>query len=384
MNSGNLQTDLPNVARAFSESFGQHPAPVDNELGAALCVIQHGRVLLDVQGGFTDETGARAWAPDTLAPIMSATKAFAALCIHHLAQQEKLDLAAPITHYWPRFSMHGKGSITLQHVLEHRAGLSVVDASQRNLGFDSSAWRQALESAYPQSAAGEIAAYHAVTYGYLLGEVVERVTGLTIGHYWRQYFADAIGCSAYIGIGVAEEARAASWCPLPEHDVNRLIALNPQSDAVLPIIQLMQPVDFNTPEFRHAEIASANGYASARGLAQLYAAVGACLDDSHSALLTRRSLLQAIAPRWEGVERRTGRHWRMASGLMLSTDFAQMGPGTRSFGHPGSGGACGFFDPDSGLAVGYVLNRPCPGGGTGARFARLVEALYRDLLGRFI
>jgi CubicO group peptidase (beta-lactamase class C family) len=301
--------------------------------------------------------------------VMSATKAWTALVIHKLIEQGAFTLETPVCALWPEFAAFGKADVAIGHVLDHTAGLPALPAGARGLDFDQDKWERALAAAPLLHPPGERRIYHAVTQGFLLNALIRRAAREDVRTLFAAHFAGPLGLEAAIGL-----QQSASF-PLAEILTAKPIGPPPAQHALEPILQLMDPPDFNAPAFLRAVVPAANGLATARAMAGLYAGLIAPTRQ----IISGETLTRARALRWDGPEEMSGARWRMAAGLMLSTDYAYFGPNLLTFGHPGRGGATGFADPDLGLAVGYVLNAPDPRPGSGARLPRLIKALLAAL-----
>jgi CubicO group peptidase (beta-lactamase class C family) len=198
---------MPGLVAPGFERVGEafHAAQADDSGGAQLCVYQQGGIVVDLWAG-------RDYGPDTLAVLMSCTKAVVALCVHRLAEQGRLDVEAPIARHWPEFAAAGKADVTLAHVLSHSAGLPGFDPAagvdvDAMLDFERCA--SALAAQAPLWRPGGAFAYHAITYGYLVGEVVRRATGQSIGAWFDAEIARPLGLDLWIGLPEVQEGRVA-------------------------------------------------------------------------------------------------------------------------------------------------------------------------------
>ena len=201
---GNVEKGWGKVADVFRANFEGNPG----EVGAACCVYVGGRPVVDLWAGFADREASRPWNEDTIALVASTTKGATAICAHLLAQRGELDLDAPAADYWPEFGAAGKEQILVRWLLSHQAGLPVVDSP---LTFeDACAWHpviRALEAQRPLWQPGTEHLYHAHTFGFLVGEVVRRITGKTLGTFFADEVAAPLGLSAWIGLPAEQEER---------------------------------------------------------------------------------------------------------------------------------------------------------------------------------
>jgi CubicO group peptidase (beta-lactamase class C family) len=201
---GHVEEGWGKVADAFRANFEANPG----EVGAACCVYVGGRPVVDLWGGLADREANRPWNEDTIALVASTTKGATAICAHLLAQRGELDLDAPVVQYWPEFGANGKEQIPVRWLLSHQAGLPVIDTP---LTFeDACAWHpviRALEAQEPLWQPGTEHLYHAETFGFLVGEVVRRITGKSLGTFFADEVAAPLGLSAWIGLPAEEEQR---------------------------------------------------------------------------------------------------------------------------------------------------------------------------------
>ncbi|MFI1155585.1 serine hydrolase domain-containing protein [Streptomyces sioyaensis] len=361
------------VADAFARNFAD-----GGELGAAVTVFVGGRKVVDLWGGSADDRTGRAWDARTVLPVMSLAKAVISFCVHLLAEQGRLDLDAPVADCWPEFARHGKEGITPRMVLAHTAGIPLAE---RNLTFEElTAWTpviRALEEQPPLWEPGTAYEYHAHAFGFLLGEVIRRLTGLTPGRYFRRAVADELGLRTWIGLPqeelpqLARLVEAEGRPPLPSPDLLPMRALT--MNGVLPFPGLDDPHGYNAPALLTAEFPGAGAVSSARGLAALYAAVATGVDGGPRLLgaetVTDAVRQQSGGPSWSGLPD-LGARW--GTGVLLDSPFRRL-LGPRSFAHSGAGGQFGFGDDEFGVGFAYTANRM--GGSGDQRCERLIAAL---------
>jgi CubicO group peptidase (beta-lactamase class C family) len=368
------------------------------EVGAAFCAYHDGRKVVDLWGGIADEATGRPWDERTLGLVYSSTKGATAVCANRLAQEGRLDVEAPVAEYWPEFARAGKGNIPVRMLLAHEAGLAWVD--EKLTLDDILAWTpivEALERQSPVWEPGTMHGYHAVTYGNLAGEVVRRVSGKSLGTYFRETVAEPLGLDFWIGLPESEEARVAML-------VGNLGA-NPEElddDARAMLNQFMGPDTklgkaltvngafgrfngcdpsdfpggnvFNSRGVHAAEVPAANGICDARSLARMYAA---CIGDVDGVrLLNDAQMRDASTQRTRGPDTVIlDLDLQFGLGFFVRSSIMTAG-GEGSFGHAGAGGSLGWADPDAGLAFGYVMNRMELGLAGDPRSFTLIEACY--------
>ncbi|MFC9223895.1 serine hydrolase domain-containing protein [Streptomyces hygroscopicus] len=377
--SGWADEGFGGVADAFTRNFEEFP-----ELGAAVTVFAGGRKVVELWGGVADRGSGRAWQRDTAVPVFSCAKGLVSVCVHLLAQEGRLDLDAPVSRYWPEFGRNGKEAITCRMVLGHRAGVPVLD---RVLGFEEIAgWAPVIRAVEEQTPLWEpdtAYEYHGHVFGFLLGEVIRRITGLTPGAYFREAVGDPLGLRAWIGLPAAEldgrarlvEAEGRPGMPDPEHLLTRIVTMN----GALVFPGLDEPHGWNDPALLGMELPGAGAVASASGLAGLYAAAVTGIE-GHRRLLAPETVTDAVrevssGKGWLGFD--MGARW--GSGFLLDSPAFRPMLGERSFGNDGSGGQFAFGDDAFGVGFAYVANRMIGHGD--ARASRLVAAVRNSLGG---
>lgn len=368
------------VRDAFAANFA-----AGTEVGAAFAVYRDGAPVVDLWGGVADPATGRPWDERTLVLVFSTTKGATAACAHLLADRGLLDLEAPVAHYWPEFASAGKEAVTVAHLLAHQAGLAWVDEPMSL--EDALAWEPvvaALARQAPHWPPGTEHGYHALTYGWLVGEVVRRVSGRSLGTFFRDEIAGPLGLDFWIGLPAAEEPRVAPLITPESAGDGELRAA--MAALAGPGTELGRALSapggafadtavFNTRAVRAAEVPAANGVADARSIARMYAAMIGEVDGVR--LLSAGRLERATRRRTSGPNRvLLGLDIQFGLGFMVPSTVVAVG-GPRSFGHFGAGGSMGWADPDAGLAFGYVMNRMHLGLAGDVRSARLIEATYR-------
>jgi CubicO group peptidase (beta-lactamase class C family) len=382
---GSCDPAFEGVRRAFEADFA---AP--GEVGAAVAVLVDGRPVVDLWGGFADPARTRAWERDTLVNVYSTTKGMTALCAQRLVDAGRLDLDAPVARYWPEFGAAGKQDIPVRWLLSHRAGLAAVrDPLPGEALYDWDAMCRALAAETPWWEPGLRHGYHAVTFGWLVGEVVRRIDGRSLGRYFREEIAAPLDADFHIGLPDALHARVAEMGafppPEPGGDGASLAALmlgDPQGVAARAFLNPpSMALGPNVPEWRRAEIPGANGHASARGVARIYAALACGGERNGRRVLSREGIERCREPQSQGPDLVLGIPTRFGAGFMLSQPqpLAAFGPNPGSFGHPGAGGSVGFADPEARVGFGYVMNRMGPHILLDPRADRLIDAVYDAL-----
>ncbi|PRD50044.1 serine hydrolase domain-containing protein [Phyllobacterium myrsinacearum] len=370
------------VADTFRANFRE-----GKDLGAACCVYVDGRAVVDLWGGLADRAKKRPWERDTVVAVASTTKGATAMCAHLLAERGQLDLDAPVIRYWPEFGAAGKEEIPVRYLLSHHAGLAYVDTT---VTFEEAcAWEpfiRALEAQKPLWTPGTEHLYHAVTYGFLVGEVVRRITGRSLGTFFAEEIAGPLGLSAWIGLPEEIETRLAliEAAPFPYNSMEDLVAdfaklmrLDPAVAAALvkdvygPGSAFMKAgaagglteENVQSRTYRAAEFPAANMFTNARSLARMYAATVSAVDGARLLqpdTVAAMSVVQTDRTRMHGVPAEllpyTKNLFRMSLGFWRATPPIHALLGPASFGHPGSGGSLGAADPEARVGFGYVTN----------------------------
>jgi CubicO group peptidase (beta-lactamase class C family) len=358
------------------------------ELGAAVCVYVDGAPVVDLWGGYRDAARTRPWARDTIACVASSGKGPAAVCLLRLVERGLVALDEPVATYWPEFGQQGKGTITVRWLLSHRAGLPAIrkDMTTESM-YDWFPFVEALAQETPWWIPGTQHGYHALTFGFLVGEVVRRASGRSIGRYLREEIAEPLDADIHFGVSADDDARVAeirvgSGAEAASPSFWALLAADPASMSARAFFNPPRPPQgMNTRAWRAAEIPASNAHASARGLARLYAAL-ACdgrLNGAH--VLGVETIRAATHEQSNGVDAVIQMQSRFGLGFWLPTPAAPFGARVRAFGHPGRGGSVGFADPTARVGFGYVPNQYVDGSLSepDPRAKALVDAVYRSL-----
>lgn len=341
------------------------------EVGAALAVYVGKQPVVDLWAGCKDAARMRPWDDETIVNLYSVGKAVTALCALRLVESGALDLDSPVSRYWPEFAQAGKKHIPVRYLLTHQAGLPAVFRLLPNgaeLRWE--VMTEALAAQEPWWKPGEGHGYHVNTYGFLVGEVVRRVTGKSLGTYLRDEIAGPAGVDFFIGVGPELDARCADVIPaLPGPDAEQRRALLESDLATFAGLSRMRLAAYrnppnlsgqgiiNTREWRAAEVPSTNGHGNARAVARLYSALATDgeLDGVH--ILSPETVEMAIAEQVYGEDLVLQRPTRFGLGFQLAMRERPLGPNPRSFGHFGAGGSLGFADPDAHVAFAYAMNQ---------------------------
>lgn len=355
----------------------------DGELGAACAIFQNGRCVFHAWGGVIDSASKALWTEDTVVPVFSVTKGVAAICLLMLVDAGHLELDSPVARYWPEFSAQGKHAVTVREALGHRAGVPVISGpvSVADLSEPAAmAARLADEAPLFKPASRHL--YHAVTIGWITSELVRRVTGTSLGHWFRVHLAQRLGLNIQIGRTPVDRSPIATVEVPPDRDTP---SLNPMDLFARPISLngLIRPSmsglaeALNDPRMQEIELAGANGLADAHSLARLYQAVIG--STSEPPLISGDTLADGCRVVSLGKQWGTGLPgptW--GAGLMLPWSVQPM-LGEGSFGHDGAGGALAFAHAPTGVSFAYVRNRTGPPGVEDPYVYRVVRALADTL-----
>lgn len=369
----------------FEKNFAER-----GELGASLCVIVDGEVKADLWGGRADLDGESQWGEHTIVPVFSSTKNAVALSAHLLIDRGLLNPAAPVSEYWPGFAQAGKEAVTVQMLLNHQSGVPAFRAPVREGGFcDWDYMIKRLEDEPPFWEPGVRTGYHAFTIGWTVGELIRRISGMSLGEFVRRELVEPAGAEFHLGLQDSADplvARVYPYMPQPGEALPELaltVLADPQSIPALALFSV-GGWDANDPVCWKAEIGGAGGLSNGRGLARLFAP----FSDEDAAPVSRdriHAMEQVSAASQKDATLLAP--VRFASGFMKSFDNRALGlgPGTsailghRAFGHAGAGGSIGFADPECKMAFGYAMNAMGPGIALNDRGQSLIDAAYQAL-----
>ncbi|MFG2560588.1 serine hydrolase domain-containing protein [Streptomyces sp. NPDC048496] len=383
---GTVATGFEPVRDAFIRNFEQR-----GERGAAVAVYRDGRKVVDLWAGTRDVDGVEPWAVDTVQIVRSAGKGIAAAVPLLLHQRGQVDLDAPVGTYWPEFKAAGKERVLVRHLLAHRAGVPALDRPLTpQEAADGSSGAHAVAAQRPQWEPGTAHGYHAQTYSWLIGELVRRVTGRTVGRWIAEEIARPLGLDFWFGLPEEEAHRVGRIGrvepPVPGGNGGAL-RMRPKRSVVdayrdpesltRRAFGAIDPFpDENDAGYRAAELPASNGIATARALARAYAAMIGPVDGHR--LFAPATLTLARTEESAGPDRVLVVNTRFGLGYMLHGPAAPLlAPG--SFGHPGRGGSLGFADPESGISLGYVTNGLQKGVTADPRAQALVRAVRSAL-----
>jgi CubicO group peptidase (beta-lactamase class C family) len=337
--------------------------------GASVAVFVDGEPVVDVWGGFVDVDRSIPWERETITNTWSVTKTVTALCALVLADRGELDVDAPVARYWPEFAAAGKQGVLVKHVLSHTAGLPSPDgASSAADCYDWDAMTGRLAAQAPAWEPGTAAGYHSLTQGFLIGEVVRRITGRTVGQFLADEIAGPLGADFHIGLPAHLDHRVAPSLPPPSQTEDFTASGAGGSARTEGAVGGIRVRDGNSTPWRRAEIPAANGFGNARSVALLLSAMACGGTVRGTRLFSQITRDRALEVQYRGEDRVLG--MSMAYGL----GFGLFG---RSFGWGGWGGSLVIFEPDTRTAVAYVTNQMVdPSAGADNRGMEMVMASY--------
>lgn len=372
---GTVAAGFEPVRQTFEENFGR------GEVGASCCVYVDGRPVVDIWGGSVAPGSAEPYTDRTLQMVASATKGAMAIVAHRLAERGELDFDAPVARYWPEFAAGGKETVPVRWLFSHQAGLVAVDEPLTMAEiYRWTPIAEALAAQVPYWEPGTAHGYHALTYGWLVGEVLSRVSGLSAGQLFAREVAAPLGIDFWVGLPDSEHSRVAPLIPAPAPppgaEPDALTALLFDQNGLAYKAFFVPNGMFGTmnePDMWRAELPGANGMASAHALARMYAA---CLWEVDGVRLLRPETVAAATVQQTAagaMDRVITFRSRFGLGFQLSFPERPMA-GEGSFGHYGLGGSVGFAQPERGFSFGYAVNQMLPGGTVDPRSTALIGA----------
>ena len=353
------------VRDAFAKNFDD-----GLEVGASTVVTVDGNVVVDIWGGTVEpdgpgtdgpgtEVGAAPWERDTITNVWSTTKTMTALCALILADRGELDLHSPVARYWPEFAANGKEAVEVRHLLGHTAGLSGWQHPM--LPEDLYDWEVAtsrLAAQAPWWEPGTASGYHAITQGYLVGEVVRRVSGQSLGTFFAKEVAGLVGADFHIGLGAEHDHRVAKVIPPMPIDVGALGAIDPESIAIKTLTNPMLDATQSWQEgWRRAEIPAAGGHGNARSVAAVQSVMACGGEVNGTRLLSEAGCEVVFEQQASGVDLVLGQAVTMGMGYGISTPEMPIGAPGRTCFWGGWGGSLVVCDLQRRLCIAYVMNK---------------------------
>lgn len=349
--NGFVQGRFAGIRTAFEANLAS-----GEDVGASFCATLEGETVADLWGGWADEARTRPWERDTIVNVYSTTKTMTALTALLLADRGVLDFDAPVARYWPEFAANGKERIKVRHVMSHAAGLSGwKEPIRREDIYDWDKVTALLAAQAPFWEPGTACGYHAITQGFLVGEVVRRITGRSLGTVFREEIAEPLGADFHIGLPESEDGRVADLIPPPAgasiedtaaSELAKNMATNPG----------INPLDTRTRAWRAAEIPAAGGHGNARSIAEVHALLANGGVAKGKRLMSEAGCRKALELQIEGTDLALGVPARYGMGFGLPSEFLPMpNPNTLFWG--GYGGSLAIIDMDARVSLGYAMNK---------------------------
>jgi CubicO group peptidase (beta-lactamase class C family) len=374
--NGTCAAGFEPVRDAFAANFAER-----DEIGASVAVAVRGEPVVNLWAGWADPGRTRAWQQDTLTNVWSTTKAMTSLCAHILIDRGELDPDVPVARYWPEFAAGGKSGILVRQIMSHQSGLTglLVPATVSDY-YDWDKTTSRLAAQEPLFPPGSASGYQAITFGYLVGEVVRRITGQSCGKFFATEIAGPLGADFFIGLPRAELGRCSELQGVrPSEDEQAALAQAYASADPAALAALLNPSltgdEANADAWRMAEIPAANGHGTALGLVTVFGT----LTDGSGRLISAKTLEAARASQGRHTDLVLGFPLEFGLGFGLSGPEGHFGPNPAAFGHDGFGGSAVGADPEAGVAFAYVMNRMGMNLVDDPRKMTLIDAVYHCL-----
>ncbi len=347
------------------------------DIGASVAVTLDGNPVVDLWAGEAGPDGAP-WREDTIANVWSSTKTMAAVCMLMLADRGQLDFDAPVADYWPEFAQNGKDGVLVRHVMSHSAGLPGFDPPLAPEAlYDRRAVARSLALQAPWWEPGTASGYHAITQGQLQGEILERITGVSLGAFFRTEVADPLGADFHIGLDAKHDGRVAELIP-PE--ITPGDGADPESIAARTFASY--PLDATAPRtraWRAAEIPAAGGTGNARSMARIHSALACGGSVDGVRLMSPEMVERVLEVQTDGIDLVLGSHIKFGLGFATYMDGAVAPPNPRHFRWGGWGGSIAVVDLDAHVSIAYVMNRMDSGALGDSRGGNIVGAVYESI-----
>lgn len=390
---GTCTPQFAEVRTEFERNFAER-----GEVGASVHVTLDGEPVVDLWGGIADPSTGQPWSEETIVHVWSCTKAATSLCAHILASRGELDLNAPVVKYWPEYAAEGKDTTLVRHVLSHQAGLpALTDWLPAGAFYDWDLVTSALAAQKPLWEPGTRHGYHGLTFGFLVGEIIRRVSGLSLGQFFEKEISGPLGLDFWMGLPDDLEPHVAHTIPVDPTQPGILLPslfltamTQPDSMPALMLLNnggYMTPGESDSRAAHSAEMGAIGGISNARGLAGMYRplALGGAYNGVR--LVDESQIPQMSNTVVSGLDAVVGVPSRFALGFQKQVDNSYLPANDAeglqmpedAFGHTGMGGSLGFADPRARISFGYTMNRQGPGLALNARGQSLVDALYRAL-----
>jgi len=371
---GECDPQFSKVKETFEKLYQE-----DREIGSCFAVYKNGNPLVELWGGFQDKDKTKPWQKDNLVTVYSTTKGVAAFCIALAMEKGLLKYEEKVSTYWPEFASNGKEDITVGMLMSHQAGICSPETRNVDDYYNQNLMAEKLAGMTPIWEPGTASGYHSMTFGWLTSELILRVTGKSLGTFFREEVGDQHEIDFFIGLPESEDHRVAELVPFEivrnENSEQQKIEL---TEAQKSQRNSAGTLDIqNTKAWRQAEIPSANGQGNARGLAKFYSLI--VPEDNSIKLLKDDTVNQMTTMQIEGRDLVLAVQVRWGVGFILNKHKVIYGPIEGAFGHSGYGGSCAFGDPENKIGVSYVMNRMLDNFNADGRSIELINATYECL-----
>ncbi len=368
---GECDPQFSKVKETFEKLYQE-----DREIGSCFAVYKDGNPLVELWGGFQDKDKTKPWQKDNLVTVYSTTKGVAAFCIALAMEKGLLKYEEKVSTYWPEFASNGKEDITVGMLMSHQAGICSPETRNVDDYYNQNLMAEKLAGMTPIWEPGTASGYHSMTFGWLTSELILRVTGKSLGTFFREEVGDQHEIDFFIGLPESEDHRVAELVPFEivrnENSEQQKIEL---TEAQKSQRNSAGTLDIqNTKAWRQAEIPSANGQGNARGLAKFYSLI--VPEDNSLKLLKDDTVNQMTTMQIEGRDLVLAVQVRWGVGFILNKHKVIYGPIESAFGHSGYGGSCAFGDPENKIGVSYVMNRMLDNFNADGRSIELINATY--------
>ena len=365
------------VKEAFAKNF-----EIDGDIGASFAATLNGKFVIDLWGGYADKDKSRPWEENTIVNVYSTTKVMTIICALMLVDREQLDLDAPVANYWPEFAQNGKEKILVRQIFSHSSGLAGWEEKIKT--EDLYNWDKVvnlLAAQKPWWEPGTKSGYHAITHGYLLGELVRHITGKSLGTFFKEEVSGPLNADFHIGFGQEHDNRAADMIPAPllQKGDPGYVEIDPNSTFSRVFSNpLLTPGHTETREWRAAEIPAAGGFGNARSVARVASAIACGGEVDGIRLLKMETIKKAMKEQHYFQDLVMLMPIRFGVGFGLpSKEMPFPSPNTVFWG--GAGGSAIVMDLDNKLSFSYVMNQMKMTITADTRSARLMLALYAGL-----
>ncbi|MGW6933267.1 serine hydrolase domain-containing protein [Lentzea sp. NPDC054927] len=390
---GTCAPQFAEVRTEFERNFAER-----GEVGASVHITLDGTPVVDLWGGQADPLTGQPWSEETIVHVWSCTKAATSLCAHILASRGALDLNAPVTHYWPEYGAEGKETTLVRHLLSHQAGLPAATTwLPANAFYDWDLITSTLAAQKPLWQPGTRHGYHGLTFGFLIGEVIRRTTGLSLGQFFEKEVSGPLALDFWMGLPEDLEPHVAPTIPVDPTQPGILLPslfitamTQPESLPGLMLLNnggYMAPGESDSRSAHTAEMGAIGGISNARGLAGMYRPLALGGTYNGVRLVEESQIPQMSITAVSGQDAVVGVPSRFSLGFQKQVNNSHLPPNDAeglqmpedAFGHTGMGGSLGFADPKARISFGYTMNKQGPGLALNSRGQSLVDALYRSL-----